>query len=313
MEKMYAMYCSNFNTGGKIFRKKTRRTKMRKVSIILSICGFAVLFATMGNATLATTINYDVSPSDLATALGDFSPPAGTGTNPFAYDWDSAPPNVGNGAPAGYGDSSFAASVVQTGANAADRYRAIRISLTGLFGGSVKVQDLAGLSYYTEKGTPASGVDWRANIYTTPEGNSGDRDTWYRNRIQSLPYGSLNLNAPADQWNLWSTDSGDNQLRFGANRTGFTTENILWSDLAAGSVTRGSYTWDFSNEEIMWIDIILGANSNGGTASSQIDGVKIELVNGSVADINLVPEPGTLVLIGMGLVSLLFYRRRRLK
>jgi len=238
-----------------------------------------------------------VSPQMLALGKAEFSPPHGTGANPFAYDWDSAAPITAAGAPTAYGASSFYASVAQAGATQPDRYRTFRIGLRTLFGHNVTIGQLSKLSYYTKKPADQTGIDWRFSIYTTAGDlatdpneqviGPGDIAKWYRNRIQNHAPAALNLNAPADQWNLWSTAVGTNQIQFYTNRPGFTAEDIAFSELTTGTVTRGGSTWDFSGEEVMMIDVCLGANSGGGTGESQVDGIRIELLNGQTADIDL--------------------------
>ena len=130
-------------------------------------------------------------------------------------------------------------------------------------------------------------IDWRLTVYTTFDPAGGNMASWYRTRIQASPNAALNLNAPAHQWNLWSTNAGDNQFRFHTNRTGFTSANILFSELISGPVVRGSSSWDFSGEEIMMLDIMLGANSGGGSGESQLDAIVVQLASGEVAEIDL--------------------------
>lgn len=258
---------------------------------------FLVAQAPCAPAAPVTTV-YDVGLGDLASGKPEFSQPHGTGTNPFAYDWDSAPPHVAAGAPSGFGSSSFYADVAETGATDADRYRTFRLGQRDLFPPGVNVGDVASITYQTKKPGPQTAIDWRISIYTTAQGNAGDSASWYRSRIQATPSNSGGLNAPANQWNQWATAAGTNQLMFyQSNRTGFSTPDIAWSELIAGTVTRGANNWDYSGEEIMMIDFTLGANSGGGTGESQIDAIEITLTNGDKAIINLGnPGPGTLEL-----------------
>lgn len=276
-------------------------------------------------ASAATNYTYDVAPSDLV-PKSQFIGPHGGGTNPLAYDSDSARPGAAAGAPTGFGDSSFFASVDESGATQADRYRTLRIGLHGLAGPSntnITVGDIAGFSYQTKKGVLDSyptAIDWRPSIYTTPidkasDANdkllgSGDATTWYRNRIQAFTYEAAGLNAPADQWNTWSTEGSENALRFSVNRSGFTTANITWEELSDGAVTRGANTWDFRTEQVMMIDFSLGANSGGSTIASQLDAIVIHLKNGDSVTLNLVPEPTSLAVLGLGGAALLGRRRK---
>jgi hypothetical protein len=281
----------------------------------------AVLVATSLHA---ADVNYDVAPNDLAAGKLTFSQPHGLGSNPFAYDWDSAAPDVAAGAPAGYGNHSFAASVSSSGATQPDRYRTFRLGtrdLAGIPGGTLELSELTSIAYQTNKPLPESAIDWRLTIYTTPGDKAvdvadlltgpGDRASWYRNRIQAFPQQSASLNAPANQWNLWTTDdSAANQQIFSTNRTGFTANDIEWSELTGGPVTRGANVWDFSGEEIMMIDFTLGANSGGGTGISQLDAIVLNFSNGDSVSLNMVPEPASFALAGLALMGAVVARRR---
>ena len=204
--------------------------------------------------------------------------------------------------------------MTQGSPTAGQRYRTLRIIVGSLFGENVAVGDLAGISYYTKKSAAQTEYDWNPAIYTAKQ-NDGNDMSWYRDMIRAHDTAALSLNAPANQWNQWTTATGlTNQLQFYTTRTGFTAENMALDDLASGPITRGSSTFDFSNENVLFIDISMGSNSGGGTGASQLDGVRISLTDGTVANINLtaVPEPGTLVLlITAGLAALCYAWRRR--
>lgn len=266
----------------------------------------ACLLALVG-ASFANVTTYYVGPGDLASGKPEFSAPHGTGTNPFAYDWDSAAPTLGViGAP-GFHGGSWYASVSQAGATQADRYRTFRVGLRDLFGYAVEVDDIVGISYYTNKDAPQTAIDWRLTIYTETQSDGGDRSSWYRSRIQTRTSSAANLNAPANAWNLWDTDeNATNSLRFyDTTRTGFSNASFVWDDIAAGSVTANANSWDYSSEKIMMMDFTLGANSGGGTGASYLDGIQIMLANGDTARIDIVPAPGAalLALIGMPIVG----------
>lgn len=293
---------------------------------IKNILASFALAGLLSSAAVAANSTYDVAPADLAPGKLTFSAPHGLGSNPFAYDWDSAAPEAVVGAPAGFGNTSFYGNVDQAGATQADRYRTLRIGtrdLAGIPGSTLELGELTSIQYQTNKPLPQNVMDWRLTIYTTPGDvavdplhtintpGSGDMASWYRNRIQALPYEAASLNAPANQWNIWTTDdNATNQQLFYTNRSGFTAHDLEWNELIAGTVTRGANSWDFSGEEIMMIDLTLGANSGGGTTESMLDAIVLSFSNGNSATLNLVPEPSSLGLAGVGLLGLLRLRRR---
>jgi uncharacterized protein YfaP (DUF2135 family) len=254
----------------------------------------AVLLAIASSAT-AAEVDYLVSPQSLADGKPEFSPPHGTGTNPFGYDWDApAPPTTASGAPAGYGNSSFYASVDNADSNPDNRYRTLRIGMRTLFGRNIAIGELATVSYYTNKPAAQTAMDWRLAVYTTAGDlasdpgelvqGPGDGAKWYRSRLQAQPHQAANLNAPADQWNQWSTSAGTNQLIFYEATGVRNNSNMAWADILAGSTS-----WNYSSEEIMMIDIGVGTKSTSSfmTGESRLDGVRIELTTGEIADIDL--------------------------
>jgi hypothetical protein len=293
-------------------------------SIIKNLLASVAICGLLSSAAVAANVTYNVGPNDLAPGKPTFSQPHGLGSNPFAYDWDSAAPEVGLGAPAGYGNESFYANVSQSGATQPDRYRTFRLGtrdLAGIPGSTLELSELTSIDYQTNKPLPQSAIDWRLTIYTVPGDKvvdpldlatgPGDRASWHRSRIQALPQQSAGLNAPANQWNVWTTDDNAvNQQIFFTNRPGFTATDIEWNELTAGTVTRGANTWDFSGEEIMMIDVTLGANTGGGTGESLLDALVLSFSNGNSVSLNFVPEPGSLSLVGLASLGLVTARRR---
>jgi len=124
----------------------------------------------------------------------------------------------------GFGTGSFASN----GVAKTDMYFAPE----ALFGREINLGEVASISYWTKKGTTHTQdiVDWFLNIYTKPYGGQVGSAGWYGDRIGAEPYFSINLNDPGSTWNQWSTDTGDNQLRFFESTHG------------APGATFGSYT-----------------------------------------------------------------------
>jgi len=161
----------------------------------------------------------------------------------------------------------------------------------------VKVNELKSVSYYTKKAGAQGSVDWFFQFYTKPYSGSPGA-SWYGHRINSEPYFSDDLNAPANDWNKWQTDASvDNRLRFydsSNNYFGGYTDPFL-ADLA--TLTYPIPAWNLNlpypplgPQEIDFFNLGLGtAWSNG--FQGRIDGIRIELTDGSVATINLEDFP----------------------
>ena len=157
----------------------------------------------------------------------------------------------------------------------------------GLFGRSVNIGELAKITYYTKKGGPQGDPDWYINIYTMPY--TGGDSSWYGNRLTTEPLYSNNLNAPAGQWNQWSTDAGNNQLTFfDSNHTvyGFYGGPVL-GDVTSGPVNWGDYPTsgstdviDYSTQEIKYIVLATG-NTWANGFDGFVDAIRIELTDAS--------------------------------
>jgi hypothetical protein len=174
-----------------------------------------------------------------------------------------------------------------------------------LFGHGITIGDLKSISYWTKKDTHQGSVDWFLQIYTIKE--TGDPGSWYGYRINSEPYFSQNLNAPAGQWNQWTSDGTTNKLRFYDSTSGYFggyNDGFL-SDIQTS----------FSSKGIL----LLGIGTGSGWASGftgQVDGLRIKLKNGEVANVNLeaIPEPASLLVWTLvGGVGMIVAARRRNK
>jgi hypothetical protein len=159
-----------------------------------------------------------------------------------------------------------------------------------LFGHGITLGDIDSMSYWTKKSSNhvVDPTDWFVNIYTKPYIGDISTPSWYGDRIGTEPYFAVNLNDPANTWNMWSTGSIDNQLRFfestagapGATFGSYT--DSTWSDFVAGTALSGQA---YATQSVLFISPQTGStNANGFTG--QIDGLTIILKDGSVATVN---------------------------
>lgn len=234
----------------------------------------AVAFASAATATAQTTTNLTLYPNY----------PGLQGAGPVGIDGDS---------PAGWENGSWRANVA-TGAVSPNHFTSINLLPMDLFGrDDVRVDELASVSYYTKKAGAAGSVDWFFQFYTKPYAGSPGA-AWYGHRINAEPYFSQSLNAPAGQWNQWQTDNGpDNRIRFyDSSNNYFGGYSDPFLDSLAG-MTYPIPAWnlnsaynDLGPQEIMYFNLGLGTAWAGGFLG-QIDGIRIELTDGSVAYVNL--------------------------
>jgi hypothetical protein len=261
--------------GGKCFpaRQITKNMGGGKMRKLLTICAIGSLIvggaAQMASAAATTTIY--INPTQV---------PA---------DGEEQPRVNLNDAPAGFGIDSWQGPATGK-SNWHARYLADGDYLSALFpadAAGMTVADLASISYYTKRpnGTPAS-RDWWVQIYTRPTG-SGDKSTWYHDRYINN-YGS---HTSTDVWTQYSTDTG---MTFQSNGWGGPVQTLAEMITAHGS------------ELIEMISIQTDSGWNG--FDGYVDGLEITLTNGDVGRVNLVPEPASLAMIGLG--GLMLLRRR---
>lgn len=220
------------------------------------------------------------------------------------------PIGVQGDSPTGWGSGSWQAN----GSKVTEYY----FSPNMLFNKNITIGDIQSISFWTKKGTThiESAPDWFFTIYTTPFAGS-----WYGYRIIAEPYFSENLNDPANEWNLWSSDRGNNWLRF------------FVSGISGKSVYNGAYT----DPHLDAFKLRPSARSTGATMADepiqsfrmstasgwangftgQLDGLTITLTDGTAARVNFeaVPEPATLVglasLGASGLGAVVLRRRKK--
>lgn len=167
--------------------------------------------------------------------------------------------------------------------------------------GTFLVKDIESITYWTNKPDPQTAPDWYINIYTVPGSgpNCISPPTWYCNRITIDPMYGYNINAPANQWNMWSTESGTNQMTvYDSRRTnaGFYNGPTL-DDIQAGPINWGDYpnsgsteVVDYSGETVKYIVLATG-NPWADTFVGKVDELIITLKNGNSLTLDLEGGP----------------------
>jgi len=205
-----------------------------------------------------------------------------------------APLGVAADSAAGFSSGSWQANV--TGS---PNFTSIILDPMALFGrNDILVSELASVSYFTKKAGLEGSVDWFFQFYTDNYAGDPSGAAWYGHRINSEPYFSGSLNAPVNTWNQWVTDSGpDNRLRFydstGNYFGGYTDPfldafQLLTYPIAAWNLN-GAFA-PIGGQEISFFNLGLGTAWATGFAG-RIDGIRIELMDGSVATVNLEDFP----------------------
>jgi hypothetical protein len=252
--------------------------KMKKFIVITLL----ITVICLSSSVFAST--YTISPADLV-EQADFP------TAIFGYDWDEGKP-IGSTTtgPTGYENGSFWSDVQGSLAGDGRDYTAIRLNLATMAGNNVTVGDLEEVAFWTKLGDLSS-IDWQAKIYTA-EAQESDPG-WYGHRI-----------------NLYRPDNGNLDWNFNSSNTNMKVE---WIRSGAGvseyptDTTLTDLDSSLKAETIMFVDIIAGFATDSPPVDSYIDGLEMT-INGTTYTTNLVPEPATLALLGVG--GLLLRRKK---
>ncbi len=260
---------------------------------LFTICFVAAMILAICGLSQATIYNYNVGPGNLAGGLAFDN---GQGGEMFGYDPDQDPPIGSNQAgPTGFGNSCFWSDVQGSAAGGGRDYTSFRMSPKDIFDmEDVTISDLAGISYFT-KNIDTAKIDWQLKIYT--EGDMTDNIPWYGYRF--------NFTRPENPDNAWYLSST------ATNLTVYEIHN-KWNNTypsVPGGGTLSALDTLYGAEKILFIDIIASYASSSPPCDSYLDGVTIILDNGDTAIMNLVPEPATIALLGLG--ALTFVRRKK--
>jgi len=162
--------------------------------------------------------------------------------------------------------------------------------------GTFTIDDIQSISYQTKKPGAQGDPDFYLVIYTVPD-SADDSGTWYGYRLNAEPYFSQDLNAPANQWNTWTTDDTTNQLTFfDSAKTGggygFYGQPTL-QDLQAGEINWHSYDTsytdqaiDYGAETVKYISFQTGSGWHS-TFFGNIDAITINLTGGRSLTLDL--------------------------
>ena len=192
-----------------------------------------------------------------------------------------------NGVPMDHAPGYKHGSLMSNGVAKSDWY----VTPEALFGGrEITIADVAAVSFLTKKGTDhvSNVADWYLNIYTKPFSGDLSTATWYGSRIGTEPYLAGNVVDLPAQWNLWTSETdGTNILKFFESTLGYfgSYTDPTWDVLKAANSLSGV---PYAGQKILFFSVQTGSATAAGF-TGQVDGLRIELMDGSVANINFEP------------------------
>lgn len=151
----------------------------------------------------------------------------------------------------------------------------------------IKISDIESISYKTNKKGNQGDVDFFLSIYT-----NGTKHGWYEERLNAEPMYSNGLNAPANQWNTWSTEDGNNQLVFfdgNYGPMGYYNSPTL-SQIQEGEVTWENSTIDYREQKVQKFKIGTGSAWAKNFTDAYLDDITITLKNGISVTFDLQPS-----------------------
>ncbi len=135
-------------------------------------------------------------------------------------------------------------------------------------------------------------VDFSLNIYTMPY--TGGDSTWYGNRLSAEPMYSYSYNQTTNEWNVWRTDEGDNQLQFYDSNhgpAGFYTgptiadikvNPINWTDWVPSGVPADDTPIYYYNQTVKYIALVTSTGGNWKDFIGYLDAITIELTTETI-------------------------------
>lgn len=236
----------------------------------------------------AATLNFTFTVDQIGAPGSALTRDTGTG---------SAPIEAG-GSPDGWPDGSFNSGLTgQTGS----KYVQLYLNLNTLLGrdrttDSIKLSDITSFTYYTKQNTANSPLNWALRLYTR---DAAENAPWYNYRFDAI-----NPSYNDTDWHL-----------IDANTAGFfkgmQVQGGSYSNLTNTSLS--TLIGDYGSENIEFFSFYAGSSGNNAAILSQITGLSFTMANGDIVNIALIPEPGTMALLGAAGIGFLALSRRRRK
>lgn len=152
--------------------------------------------------------------------------------------------------------------------------------------GEFTVGELDSVQFRSRRAAESSS-DYSLLIYTTPVAGAADNDkTWYRRKLTAASGFVSDPAHPIENWNLFTTNAGDNQLNFwdfkGIDADPAGTP-FSFGEIQAGEVA--ATTRNYLAEKVKWIT--LSTFSTETTVDAALDTIEIKLKTGKTAILDL--------------------------
>lgn len=164
--------------------------------------------------------------------------------------------------------------------------------LEALVGRPVLMNEIARVSLYAKK-LRTHAVEWRdwfLNLYT--KRYAGQLGTsFYGMRFNAVLANSFGLADPANTWNLYSSDGATNRLNWAETTYGnFTPYGDLLA-VQSGMSYSGSRgpSRPIGTEPVLFLSLQTGSGSETDGFDGQVDGLVVELTDGTVLKVNFEP------------------------